>query len=77
MGNLILFARGKKNVGWVTFCHTWVLHAVAKKTTAASLVMENIGKLPPASDPNKADISERTQRSAESSKLTQAAANWG
>ena len=30
MGNLILFA-GKKNVGWATFCHTWVLHAAAKK----------------------------------------------
>ena len=40
MGNLILFA-GKKNVGLATFCHTWVLHAAAKKTTAASLVMEN------------------------------------
>ena len=73
MGNLILFAGKKKR--WLGYLLSHVGPACGCKKNNCSLVSD--GKWPPALDPNKANISERTQRSAESSKLTQAAANWG
>ena len=63
MGNLILFARGKKTlVGLPSVTRGSYMRLQKNK---CGLVSD--GKWPPASDPNKADTSERTQRSAESS----------